>query len=142
MQRVRNEHIENVFFLPSIHKLAVPEFLMQMDVLYIGWKKNPLYRFGISPNKIFDYMMSGKPIVHSVDAGNDPVFEAGCGISVTAENPHRVAEAIAKMQAMSEEERCKMGENGRAYILKNHTYSVLANSFIEIIETLVKSNNT
>ena len=57
MQRVRNEHIENVFFLPSIHKLAVPEFLMQMDVLYIGWKKNPLYRFGISPNKIFDYIL-------------------------------------------------------------------------------------
>ncbi len=34
-----------------------------MDVLFIGLKNESLYRFGISPNKIFDYMMASKPII-------------------------------------------------------------------------------
>ena len=141
MRYVSEKGADNVFFLPPVSKFAVPEFLKRMDVLYIGLQRQSLFRFGISPNKIFDYMMAAKPIINAIEAGNDPVSEAGCGISVPAENPPRVADAIAEMQAMSEEERRKMGKNGQAYILKNHTYSVLANSFIEIIETLVKGNN-
>ena len=65
-----------------------------MHVLYIGCRKKELYKFGISPNKIFDYMLSEKPIIHSVDAGNDPVADAKAGISVRPENPELIAQAV------------------------------------------------
>ena len=38
--------------------------------------------FGIAPNKLIDYMMAGCAILHSVEAGNDPVADAGCGLTV------------------------------------------------------------
>jgi glycosyltransferase involved in cell wall biosynthesis len=107
-----------------------------MDALYIGWRKNPLYRFGISPNKIFDYMMSGKPIVHSVDAGNDPVVEASCGLSVGAENPKAVSEAILSLKKMTAPERVQLGRNGYSYVIKNNTYNVLAYNFLKIIKEI------
>ena len=55
--------IANVYFLPPINKLAIPNLLKEMDVLYIGLQKQSLFRFGISPNKMFDYMMAAKPII-------------------------------------------------------------------------------
>ena len=47
-------------------------------------------------NNLFDYMMSKVPIVSAVEAGNDPVSEAGCGIPVKVENPQAIAEGILK----------------------------------------------
>lgn len=133
-QRIVNEHIENVWFLNPIPKKAIPSFLAEMDILYLGWNRNPLYRFGISPNKIFDYMMSEKPVVHAVEAGNDPVAEADCGLSVEPGNAGAIADAMEKLSQMSEEERRQMGANGKRFVLENHTYSVLAKRFIDCIQ--------
>ncbi|MBQ2575547.1 MAG: glycosyltransferase WbuB, partial [Bacteroidales bacterium] len=120
-------------------KTQVPSLLSLMDLLFIGWRKNPLYRFGISPNKIFDYEMSGKPIVHAVEAANDPVAEAGCGISVEPENAEAIADAIMKLKVMPADELQRLGSNGHQYVLQNHTYSVLANKFINVMEDIRKT---
>lgn len=136
VQRVADEGIKNVFFFDPIPKTQVPSLLSLMDLLFIGWNKNPLYRFGISPNKIFDYEMAGKPIVHAVEAANDPVAEAGCGISVEPENPEAIAEAIMKLASISASEREEMGRKGRDYVLKHHTYSVLSQKFVEVMKKI------
>ena len=136
VQRVRDEGVKNVFFFDPIPKPQVPSLLSLMDVLFIGWNKNPLYRFGISPNKIFDYEMAGKPIVHAVEAANDPVAEAGCGISVEPENPEAIADAIMKLASIPESEREEMGKKGHDYVLKHHTYSVLSQKFVNVFSTV------
>lgn len=123
--------LTNVSFLPSIAKRAVPAFLAECDALYIGWRKLPIYRFGINPNKMFDYMMAGKPVVHSVEAGNDMVADAACGISVGAEDPAAIADAIARMMALTPNERGRMGAAGKAYVLAKHDYRVLAKRFLQ-----------
>lgn len=126
--------LDNVLFLPSIPKKMVPAFLAQMDVLYIGWQNKPIYRFGISPNKLMDYMMAGKPILHSVTAGNDLVQEAHCGISVPAEDVDAVAEAVKKLMLMNKAELSALGANGKEYVTKHHDYKILAEKFIEWVE--------
>lgn len=109
----------------------VPAFLAKMDVLYIGWQNQPIYRFGISPNKLMDYMMAGKPILHSVTAGNDLVQYAHCGISVPAEDIDAVAKAVTKLMSMNKDELLALGANGKEYVIKHHDYKVLAKKFIE-----------
>ncbi|MCL6264086.1 glycosyltransferase family 4 protein [Craterilacuibacter sp. RT1T] len=123
--------LDNVLFLPSIAKRAVPAFLAEMDALYIGWRKLPIYRFGINPNKLFDYMMAGKPVIHSVDACNDIVQYAACGISVVSEDAGAIAGAIRQMMAETPNARGRMGAAGRQYVLANHDYKVLARRFID-----------
>ncbi len=123
--------LTNVHFLPAIPKRAVPSFLAQMDALFIGWRKLPIYRFGINPNKLFDYMMAARPVIHSVDAGNDMVREAGAGVSVVSEDPTAIADAVKQMMALPAETRVAMGEAGREYILARHDYRVLARRFLE-----------
>lgn len=124
-------NLDNVLFFDSIPKKMVPAFLAKMDVLYIGWQNQPIYRFGISPNKLMDYMMAGKPILHSVTAGNDLVQYAHCGISVPAEDIDAVAKAVTKLMSMNKDELLALGANGKEYVIKHHDYKVLAKKFIE-----------
>jgi glycosyltransferase involved in cell wall biosynthesis len=125
--------LNNVIFLPPVSKNLIPLLLKEMDILYIGWRRNKLYRYGVNPNKIFDYMMAGKPIIHAIEAGDDLVKESGCGISIPPEDPIAIAEAIKKLIEMSPTEREEMGKRGREYVIKNHDYKVLAQKFLEAI---------
>jgi glycosyltransferase involved in cell wall biosynthesis len=123
--------LDNIKFLPSVPRAAVPQLLAHFDAGYLGWRRQPLYRFGISPNKLIDYMMAGLPVLHSVDAANDPVAEADCGFSIAPEDPETLARAVNQMMLLSKEERIAMGERGRQYILANQTYEVLAERFLD-----------
>lgn len=130
---VAEKKLHNVVFLPAVPKRAVPGILNRMDVLYIGLQKQSLFRFGVSPNKLMDYMMAAKPVIQAIEAGNDLVAESGCGISVAPEDPAAIAEAIIKLQALSQVERRDMGHKGRDFVFSNHDYRVLAEKFINFI---------
>lgn len=132
-QRVIAENIDNVTFLAPVPKQSIPELLSRIDIAYIGWHPNPLYRFGISPNKLMDYMTSGSPIIHAVKAGNDPVADAGCGLTVAPGDPHAVAQAVLQLANLSTEERSAMGRAGKDYILKNQTYQILSKNFLDLV---------
>ena len=132
-RRVRDENLVNVTLFDSIPKAQIPSLLGGLDIAYIGWLRVPIYRFGIAPNKLVDYMMAGCAVLHSVEAGNDPVAEAGCGLTVAPESPSAVAEGLRELVAKTHAERRAMGERGRAFVLANHTYPVLAQRFIEAV---------
>lgn len=131
--RVIKEQIHNVVFLDPVLKNEIPTLLADLDVLYIGWENNPLYRFGISPNKLIDYMLSGKPILHSVNAANDWVAESGCGISVQAEIPQEIVRGIKYLFSLNSETLSTMGERGKEYVVQYFSYSILAKKFIKNI---------
>ena len=72
-QRVaRRENLRNVTMLPPIPKAQIPSFLGAIDIAYIGWQRVPIYRFGIAPNKLMDYMMAGCAVLHSVRGRQRP----------------------------------------------------------------------
>jgi len=122
-----------VKFLPPVPKAAVPCLLSALDALYLGWRDEPVYRFGVSPNKLMDYMMSARPIVHAVRAGNDLVAQSACGISCAPEDPEAAARAILEMMRLPAEERAAMGRRGREYVLQHHDYRLLARRFLEAV---------
>ncbi len=132
-QRVAAEGLSKVCFLPPIPKAQVPAFLAGVDIAYIGWQRVPIYRFGIAPNKLMDYMMARCAVLHAVEAGNDPVAEAGAGLTVAPESPADVAQGLLKLAALPAEERRAMGERGRSFVLAHHTYPVLAQRFLEAL---------
>ncbi len=132
-ERVRAEALTNVELFPPVPKAQIPALLAAFDIAYIGWRRVPIYRFGIAPNKLMDYMMASRAVLHSVDAGNDPVAEAGCGITVEPESPAAVADGIEALAALSVAERAAMGARGKAYVVAHHSYRVLAERFVEAI---------
>ncbi len=134
LKRVAREKIENVVLLSSVKKNQIPALLQYFDIAYIGLQSQPLFRFGIAPNKLMDYMMAARPVLMAIDSGNDPVTEAGCGLTVPPENPQAIAQGIRQLLTLDKTEREIMGQRGRDYILQNHTYPVLAKHFLKVMQ--------
>jgi glycosyltransferase involved in cell wall biosynthesis len=121
----------NIHFNSRVSKQSFISILARMDLLYFGLPAQPLYRFGISPNKLFEYMLAGKPIVQAVDAANDLVSQANCGITVPPEDPHAIADAILRLRDMSAEDRDRLGSSGRRFVMRKHDYRILARDFLQ-----------
>ncbi|OFY20459.1 MAG: glycosyltransferase WbuB [Bacteroidetes bacterium GWF2_29_10] len=133
-KRVIKEEISNVTFLESVNKKLVPTLLSLSDILYVSFQKQSLFRFGISPNKIFDYMMSAKPVIQAIEAGNNIVADAKCGITIEPDNPEALKNAIDNILNLSNQKLEQLGNNGKKYVLANHNYTVLSKKFINIFE--------
>lgn len=135
IRKAKDRKLENVVtFLPPVGRGQIPELLSQMDALYIGLQRQPLFRFGVSPNKLMDYMMAGKPVIFAIDAPNDMVAEAGCGVSIPPEDSSAIARAAEQLASLPESKREEMGRRGRDYILKNNEYDVLSRKFLEALQ--------
>ena len=122
----------NIRFLDPVPKKYIPSLLEMTDGIYVGAVKNRILRFGICMNKLFDAMMSGKPILYAVDAPNNYIREFDCGVSVPPENTEALTTGIRKLLSMSEKERQKMGERGKQAVLDCFTYDVLGKQFAEL----------
>jgi glycosyltransferase involved in cell wall biosynthesis len=123
--------LSNVHFFDPVPKQQVPALLRSFDVAYIGWQRQRLYRFGIAPNKLIDYMMAGCAILHSVEAGNDPVAEATCGLTVAPQDPLAVARGLLALFMLEPAEREALGQRGRAYAMSQLSYPVLGRRFLQ-----------
>jgi glycosyltransferase involved in cell wall biosynthesis len=132
-QSVTQTGVDNFHMVGRLAKRVVPTFLSCMDALVVPWHRNPLYRYGISPNKLFDYMLAAKPILHGSDASNDPVAEADCGITVEPENAAALADGARRLLALGAEGRRRIGGNGRRYVMQHHDCNVLARQFLEAV---------
>ena len=124
---------ENIHFLPSITKAAIPDFLSHCDILYAGGISSILHSYGTSFNKVTDYMLAGKPIVFAVDDPNSLVEQVGCGIRVPAERPDEIAAAIAHLANLNPLERKVMGTKGKEYAEKELGYTSIAQKILDSI---------
>jgi glycosyltransferase involved in cell wall biosynthesis len=118
-----------VRFDAPVPKRSVNDVMAEADAFILPLHEGGLFRWGISPNKLFDYMAAARPVVTAVDASSNPVVEAGAGLSVPAADAAAVAEAIKTLLALSPEERWEMGLRGRAYVEAHHDMARLAERF-------------
>lgn len=125
----------NVSFESSVPKSQIPALAAQADAFVIAVLDLPnLYRYGISMNKLFDYLAAERPIIISSDAVNNPVSEAQAGLTVKAGQPEALSDAILKIAATPLEERRRMGHAGRTYVERNHSFQQLSSRLAAVLD--------
>jgi glycosyltransferase involved in cell wall biosynthesis len=112
----------------------VGKVMGEADAFIYGLRDLPLYRFGISLNKLTDYLAAGRPIVFFGRSSYDPVHDAQAGFSVPPGDPEILADAIEQLIALTPQERIEMGERGRRYLLEHHNIPGLAARLLEVFE--------
>lgn len=139
-QQAKELNLTNVRFEDAVPKREVPAVALDADAFVILVRDLPkLYRYGISMNKIFDYFASARPIVIASSAANNPVMEAGAGLTVLPETPTLLAKAIENLAGLSQAERKSMGEAGRRFVIERHGFDKLTIQLASVLDELVVS---
>ncbi len=130
--------LKTVLFEPPVPKASVSQLLLEADAFVITLKDMPrLYRFGVSMNKIFDYMAAGRPIVMAADVPENPVALSEGGVVVSPESPAELAETILHLARTPKAVRVSMGLQAWRYVLDNHHYRNLAGRLASALDDVI-----
>jgi predicted dehydrogenase/glycosyltransferase involved in cell wall biosynthesis len=138
INRAKALGLDNVEFPAAVPKAEISKAMARADAFIYGLRDLPLYRYGISLNKLTDYLASGRPIIFFGHSTYDPVAEARAGFSVPPGDPVAIADALERLAALSPAERKAMGDRGRDYLLGYHNIANLAERFLGVLETAPK----
>jgi glycosyltransferase involved in cell wall biosynthesis len=104
--------LANVLFLPSVPKNEIGDALAAADACLAILKPIEAYKTTY-PNKVFDYMAAGRPVLLAIDGVMRRLVEgAGAGVFVSPGDPQALAEAVIRLQE-DPDRRAEMGRRGR-----------------------------
>ena len=127
--------LANIHFLEPLPKTEMPEALAAADACIAILKPIQMYRT-VYPNKVFDYMAAGRPVVLAIDGViRDVVEQAGAGIAVPPGDALALAEAIRSLAADPQKGR-QMGMAGRRCVEERFDRALLAGKLVEIMQSL------
>ncbi len=109
----------------AVKKEDIYSIIQQHHLCFAYLRPLNLYRYGISLNKLYDYFASGRPILWVGQARNNPVADAGAGVTVETDAPAMIAAALVRLSKTTPEELHHMGLSGRAFVEKHHQFPLL-----------------
>lgn len=124
--------LKNIVFKGKLDFEYGLNVLSRGDLNIFTFRDSPLWKYGVSPNKLFMYFASGKPVLSMIRPNYDLVEEKKAGISVQ-NNPVVVADAIEKFSEMEKEEYDMYCRNARATAVE-YDYKNLVQVLINKIE--------
>jgi glycosyltransferase involved in cell wall biosynthesis len=138
IDRVYREQLHHVCFHDAVDKFKIADLLRSANVGMQILANVPAFYFGTSPNKFFDYIAAGLPVLNNYPGWvADLLEEFDCGIAVPPEDPVAFADAIAWMADNPEELR-QMGENARRLAETRFSRAKLARLFVDVLDDAVK----
>lgn len=136
LRQAKEMRLDNVRFFDPVPKNEIPGILSATDAAIITLKKVKVFSYGVSPNKLFEYMAARKPIICAIGGEMaKKVDKIGCGISIIPEDDKLMAEAITRLTNLSADRLRQMGDNGYEEIKKNYSREKLAQKLIYLIES-------
>lgn len=128
-------HLTNIRFLPPVAKEQMGEVLAAADACVAILKPLELYKTTY-PNKVFDYMAAGRPVILAIDGVIRQVVEAsGGGLFVPPGDPTALAQAVRRLAGDPAQSR-QMGLNGRRTIEIHFNRRILAEKLVLLLEEM------
>lgn len=134
-KRVVENKIGNVAFKGRVEKKYIPFITSSADLNIVHGESSPILRFGLSLNKIFDYLASGKLILVDFDSPYNPVAECSAGILSKSNSAADIASAIDYASNMDEKEYksyCVAAREGAT----RYDFALLTAKLIKTIESI------
>lgn len=140
-ERAEKEQLDNCLFMGHMPKKELNEVMKRADIGLMILANIPAFYYGTSPNKFFDYIASGLPVVNNYPGWlADMINENKCGIAVEPGNPELFADAMMKL-ADHPELREEYGKNGHALAEREFARDLLGEKFVDFLETVYKTKH-
>lgn len=132
-QRMKDENITNVVFKGRVEKKYVPYIVSRASLNLANNTPSPLFRFGISFNKLFDYLAAGRPVLCDFPSRSNPAVQWGAGVEVAEPDANKIAEAVlyfANLDASQYSNYCENAGNAA----HEYDFKVLTEKLLAVIE--------
>ncbi|MCK4782950.1 MAG: glycosyltransferase family 4 protein [Desulfobacteraceae bacterium] len=128
--------LDNVTFVDAVPKSQICDYINASDVCTAVLKKCDTFKT-VYPNKVFDYMSAGKPVIIGIDGvARQLVAQADIGIYAEPENPAAFADAVGTLKHDSNRmDKCML--NGIRFVKEKFSREALSNEYLDIIEKIV-----
>lgn len=133
--RVEAEHIGNVRFKGTVGKQYIPYIAGKADINFLHNDSSPIFKYGLSMNKLFDYLAAGKPILTDLISPYNPAVQCGAAVEVKVPIAENIAEAVDKMAGLTPEELGRLGANAREGA-KNNDFKKLTEQLEAVIRNI------
>jgi len=138
MAKAKALGLRNIGFCLPVPKERMAGVLAEGDVFLINIPASPLYAYGFSPNKLFDYMYAGRPLLIGTDVRDNPVSRADGGQVLAPDDPDALADALVAMCEQPHEERIRQGQNARRYVEEHHNMPELSKRLEHLLRTVIE----
>lgn len=133
LKNLANEYkLDNIIFKGRLDKNYAPYVLSHSNLNLFTFKDTHLLKYGVSPNKLFMYFASGKPVLSMIKPAYDLVSSRKCGLSVD-NDPQTVADAIVRFAKMDKKEYDEYCRNAKQ-VAEEYDYKNLVKELIRFIE--------
>jgi len=127
-----------ISIIGPVPKEEVYKYLITSDALLHVELDFATSKWGGSPNKIYDYLASGKPIIYCSNFVKEWLDKVNCGLYAPPGNAEKLADTIVEIINMKPEERAAMGERGRNYVEEHHSISFLSKELLSLINSVIE----
>ncbi|HOR72550.1 MAG TPA: glycosyltransferase family 4 protein [Verrucomicrobiota bacterium] len=138
IQLAQQLQLQHAQFERPVPKRQIASVAAEADAFVFCLEKASVFRYGISSNKLFDFMASQRPVIFSCNASNNPVAQSGAGLSVEPDDSAALADAIVQLKELSLIERQNMARAGLAYVRENHDYRSLTRRLGQVLDEVVR----
>lgn len=130
----KSRDIPNVIFAPRIPKSQVQDFLDHCHVATNFLRPEPLFKYGVSPQKLVDYMLAAKPILMSYTGYKSIVEEIGNGLVIEAGNIDKLVDAMIALSKTPRVELEEIGLKGKKFLISNLSWDSIVSQNIDLFE--------
>ncbi len=131
----RSKLLKNVFFKDPIPKSEMPLLISKFDAILVSLKDISLFRYGVSPNKLYDAYAVGRPVISTVSGDiNNEIEKFNLGVTAPPNNPKALANAIIKLLKTSINDRICMGNRARSLAENIYSRQIINKSFNTLLK--------
>jgi Glycosyltransferase len=138
--RAQSEVLENCRFIDPMPKNQLNRVVSCCDIGLMILDDVPAFYYGTSPNKFFDYISSGLPVLNNYPGWlADLIGEHRCGIAVPPRDPEAFADALCKLADDPGLDR-ECGQNARRLAENMFSRDRLATEFVDWLEDVYRKS--
>ena len=139
VERAEKEELDNCVFCDPVPKRELAKITAAADVGLMILENVPAFYYGTSPNKFFDYIASGLPVLNNYPGWLAEIIgKNDCGIAVPPADPEALADALVTLRD-NPSWRSRMGGNARTLAESDFNREKLADQFVGFLEETQKN---
>lgn len=129
--------LDNIVFKGRVEKKYIPYILSCADVNIVHGKYTNIMRFGSSPNKLFDYLAAGRPILCDINPAYDLISQFECGVTIEDSSVEKIVKALCGLEQQTKAVLDQYSQNAKK-LAEQYDYRCLTEKLEKMLESVRK----